>query len=188
MCRPLEGTARTVSPCSVMMAWPSRILDFLDHADDGGGEDVEAGLEDAGLLGGFAADEETVVLAAGVVDAFDECEDDVFFEFAADDAVLDAERLCAGDDDVVDQVMDHVAGNGSGAAVGESEFLFGTGFFGFHDQDRVLDAGEGVASKREAKAASGRWRTRGSSAWPWTFPFRLWRASAVSPIETPAFS
>ncbi len=127
---------------------------FVDDADDGAGEDVGAGLENARLLGGFATDEGAIVLAAGVIDGGDELEDDVFLQFAADDAVLDREGLGANDDDVIDKVMDHVVGNGGGPVRGEGEFLFGAGLFGFHDEDGVCDAGEGGVEKAGESAGA----------------------------------
>ena len=116
---------------------------FFDDADDGAGEDVEAGLEHARLLRRFAADEETVVEAAGFVDRLDELQHDLFLQLATDDAVLHGDGLRADHDDVVNEVVDHVVGDGTGAAVLEDDFLFGAGLFGFHDEDGLFDPWEG---------------------------------------------
>src|SRR5205823_5874636 len=76
-----------------------------------------------------------------------ELEHHFFLQLAADDAVLHHDRLGAHDDNVIDEMMDHVEGDGGGAAMLEGDFLLGAGLFGFHDQDGFFDAGEGGVEK-----------------------------------------
>ena len=130
---------------------------FFDHADDGTRQDIQPRFQHAGLLGGFskAADREAVVEAAGVVDGLDELQGpppSCSLPQTMQSCTATSE-LRPDHDDVIDQMMDHVVGDGTHAAVLEGDLLLEPGSSVFMTRTGSLMPGEGGVVRREAKSA-----------------------------------
>ena len=82
------------------------------------------------------------MLAAGVGQGFDKVVDDGSIHRATYDDILDRNRLGTHDDDVVDEVVDHVVADPAMAAVGKGQLLLGARLLALVDQHRVGVAGE----------------------------------------------
>ena len=115
---------------------------LIDDADDAGGQHVEAIGDYAGLHRGLAAGQGAALLAAGVGQGCDEVVDDSTLHSAAYDDVLDRNRLGTHDDNIVDEVVDHVVADPAMAAVCKSQFLLGSGLFALVYQHRVRISGK----------------------------------------------
>ena len=80
----------------------------LHHSGGGAGDVVVVGVEQAGVLGGLAADERAAGDDAGLGDALDDGRDPLGDDAAAGDVVGHEERLGAAHDEVVDDHADEV--------------------------------------------------------------------------------
>ena len=97
----------------------------IDYADNASGEHVETVGNHAGLDRGFAAGEGAILLATGVGQSGNEVVDYVTIHGAADDDVLNRDRLGAHDYNVVDEVVNHIVADRAVSTMGKGDFLFG---------------------------------------------------------------
>ena len=109
---------------------------------DTGCEDIHARIYNGRLDGSLTADERALILAARIRHALDERADRGLLGLAADDGVEDGKGSRAHNDDVVDEVIDHIMADGLGVAALHRQLLLTTRFLGLKDQDRLLDLRE----------------------------------------------
>ena len=125
----------------------------IDDADDRAGEIELAGLVDIGHVGGFAAKQGDVGVAAGVGDAGDDLRLALLAEAVAGEVIEEEERFRAGGEDVVDAVVDEVAPDGVEALGEAGDEDFGADAIGGGGEGGAVAAVEGGEVEEAAECA-----------------------------------
>ena len=125
----------------------------LHDAGGRAGDVVLVGAEQAGVLGGLAADERAAGLDARLGDALDDGGDPLGYDAAGGDVVGEEQRLGAADDEVVDEHPDQVEADGVVLVEGLGDRDLGADAVGGGREQRPVVGLEGGGVEEPGEAA-----------------------------------